>query len=147
MRWNDGRAGVAAIVLLATGCGLLPPPSVDLHAITVAGEFGPSPEPAPSGTLRVVTDTHDYAYGEHAFYALHEGYDIYDERGRLLKRVENHRSPTDEGVTDVPLAAGRYLVAIPDGPQPELWISIRIEDGRLTEADVTRLHVPASKQG
>lgn len=139
-----GRGRIAGAVIAfvaigaAPGCLYVPPETVDLRTIRVAGEFGPSPLPAPTGTLRVVTESHDYAYGEHGIYALHEGYDIYDEHGVLLERVENHRTPVDERVTDVPLAAGRYFVAIPDGSRPELWIGIRIEDGRLTEADVTR---------
>lgn len=138
---------VGAAALVAVACNFLPPASVDVHSIALAGEFRPTQQPEPAGTLRVVTDTHDYAYGEHAFYSLHEGYDIYDERGTLLERVENHRTPTDEGVTDVRLAAGKYLVAIPDGPEPKFWIEVTIADGRLTEADVTRLQPTAAKRG
>lgn len=135
-----GQALVAiAAICAAPGCLYEPPATVDLRSIHIAREYGPTPTPSPSGTLRLVTESHDYAYGEHGIYALHEGYDIYDEAGVLLKRIENHRTPIDEGVTDVPLAAGSYLVAIPDGPRPELWIRIRIEDGRLTEANVTQL--------
>jgi hypothetical protein len=139
--------GLAAALLLAEGCVFLPPPTVDLHSIELAGEFGPTPFPEPAGTLRVVTDTHDYAYGEHALYSIHEGYDIYDEHGTLLERVENHRTPTDESVTDVRLKAGKYLVAVPDGPKPDFWIAVTIADGRLTEVDVTGLRLPAANHG
>jgi hypothetical protein len=140
-----GVALAVASMLTASGCFYLPPPTVDRHAIRISGEYGPSSQPSPRGTLRVVTERHDYAYGEHGIYSLHEGYDIYDEQGNLLRRVANHRTPTDESVTDVTLAPGSYLVAVPDGPSPGIWIEIRIEDGRVTEADVTKL--PSAPDG
>lgn len=130
--------GIPTIALFAASCAFVPPASVDLHSIKLSGEYGPSTRPSPSGTLRVVTRTHDFAYGTHATYSLHEGYDIYDEHGTLLERVDNHRTPTDEEVTDVRLAAGTYFVAVPDGPRPEFWIEVKIQDGQLTEADVTK---------
>jgi hypothetical protein len=126
-------------LLSAARCAFVPPPPVDPQAIQLSAEFGPTPTPTPSGTLRVVTETHDYAYGEHGVYSLHDGYDIYDERGRWIEHVPNHVSPTDEDVTDVRLAAGKYVVAIPEGRHPRTWIGVQVVDGKLTKADLTRL--------
>ena len=90
----------------------------------------------------MITDTYESAWDESSTYSVHRGYDVYDDHGRLVQRVENHRSPTDEGVMDVRLSAGTYLVAYPDGNRPRFWIEVKIEDGRLTTADVTTLRAP-----
>ena len=128
------------VILAAAGCASSSPATVGINAIQPSGRFDPGPNLALTGVLRVNTDTFESATGERMTYSLHTGFDIYDEHGRFLQSVENHRSLTDENLTDVPLAAGKYFVAIPDGKQPRFWIEVNIEDGKLTIADVTTLH-------
>jgi hypothetical protein len=69
------------------------------------------------------------------------GYTLYDPGGRRIVEVPNH-SPLvvgDEGPTDVPLPAGRYLVRLqrPAGDTRTFWVSIRAR--RRTEVDPARL--------
>ncbi len=141
------RKAWSAFVVALAGCAAFPPGSIDPRSIRIAGEFGPTATRSPRGTLRIETATHKVAYGEHGIYAVHEGYDVYDEQGRLIERVENHRWPGDERVEDVHLDAGRYFVAVPDGAVPKLWIGIEIRDGLVTQADVTRLSKPPATSG
>src|SRR5262245_22864493 len=123
--------------LAATSCGVVSPPEVDVREIQPVARFAPS-APAPVGILRVNTATHETSW-EDLSYDIHDGYDIYDDHGKLVEHVENRRSPTDEDVMDVRLPAGAYFVALPHGAQPRFWIEVEVKEGRLTFADVTRV--------
>src|SRR5215475_2317796 len=114
-------------ILVMTSCGVVSPPAVDVLEIRPVARFSPS-APAPVGVLRVNTPTRE-TWWEDLTYDVHEGYDIYDDHGGFVQRVENHQSPTDESVTDVRLPAGAYFVALPHGAEPHFWIQVDVEDG------------------
>jgi hypothetical protein len=69
--------------------------------------------------------------------AVPTGYSIFDRKGRQVARVPDH-SPlgiSDEGLSDVSLPPGRYLVRLdrPDGRVRTFWVTI--EGQRRPEVD------------
>ena len=151
-------AATFAFLLALPGCSAARPVQIDASAIQVAGNFTPSqlpPDGAPlvegAGLLRVETDPREvrpgYASGEgdSLAYSVNDSYDVYDDAGKFVKHVVNYVKVTDTVPVTTQLAAGRYLLAIPDSRWPNLWVVATIESAKLTRVDArtTRPAEPA----
>jgi hypothetical protein len=88
-----------------------------------------------AGVLIVFTPTFLYSDGGVPYYP-HTGYDILDERGGHVRRVENHRGLNDETPESIRLAPGRYVVR-PFGQTVE--VAVTIEAGLPIVIDWSRV--------
>jgi hypothetical protein len=89
------------------------------------------------GYLTVYSATDRTDDGGLSYYA-HSSYDIYGVDGKLVKRVENYISATDEIPQHVSLPVGSYLVDVRSEKDGYVRVSVTIKEGRQTTLDLDR---------
>jgi len=89
------------------------------------------------GYLTVYSATDRSEDGGLEYYA-HSSYAIYTVDGKLLKRVENHMSPTDEAPEIVSLPTGSYIVEARSERDGYIREPVTINDGRRTILNLDR---------
>ncbi len=122
-------AGICALAVSCVQNGRISPGPV----LTTVEPSGPLH--APTGYLIVYTETRAFLDGDVSYYP-HQPYRIYDERGGLVQRVNNHRSDYDEKPTTVELPAGEYFVVPEGGGAARPRIGVVIKGGEVTRVDV-----------
>jgi hypothetical protein len=119
--------GVAVLPLIG-GCAITTHPLAAIGPGTVdkAGK-------GPDGYLEVFTATRTVDADFHNYFELHDGYDIKDTSGETIKFVANHDSNIDEGVDQVSLRPGKYILVARSTWCGLMKIPVEIVQGRLTE--------------
>ena len=83
------------------------------------------------GFLKVYSATDAHGDGDTVYYP-HTAYSIYSEDGKLVKKVRNANSSTDEEPDLVTLPEGSYAVEAEAEHQASVKVPVIIEGGRLT---------------
>src|SRR5437773_6350143 len=71
-------------------------------------------------------------------YYAHSSYDIYGADGKLVKRMENHISATDEIPQHVSLPVGSHLVDVRSEKDGYVRVPVTIKEGRQKTLDLDR---------
>ena len=132
MKWNCYLLG-AGLVSLLVGCSSVP---------VALAPVGPSPVGSErldaTGELQVFsslverTDNQNEASRDPLWYQ-HTDYSIYDQHGKLVKRVDNTVGHYEQAPRRVALPAGQYLVKAEANGYFQAQVPVTIERGRTTE--------------
>jgi len=104
----------------------------------VVGEVGATEAEVATGTLIVYT-RREPVYDGGIYYYPYTAYEVRKRYGELFRRVPNRRGHNDERPTRVELPADTYLVVAESAPGEKVEFFVRIEAGRVTEADVEEI--------
>jgi hypothetical protein len=102
------------------------------------------PAPAP-GALKVYSATDKVNDGD-VWYFPHSSYAIYAIGGKLVRKVENHNSPSDEIPQVVTLPAGSYVVAARSEQDGYIRVHVQIKQAQQTTLDLDLPDKESSKR-
>jgi hypothetical protein len=89
----------------------------------------------PQGALKVYSATDKVNDGD-VWYFPHSSYAIYAIGGKLVRKVENHNSPSDETPQIVTLPAGSYVVEARSEQDGYIRVHVQIKPAQQTTLDL-----------
>lgn len=129
----------AAIIPLVAGCATKP---------IALSPVGPEPAKtvayAPSGYIKVFSDTEEHVIGDGPHYYPHTGYTIFEKTGRSVEYVPNHIGDMDEVPTLVRIPVGDYKIVAQSSAYGRVTVPVIVQSGKTTVLHLDRGWSPAA---
>ncbi len=126
VEWTQGEEGQRVVMGNFVGRGVI-------------GSVGPK-TPSERGILVVHTETMEFSEGwDELTYFPHRPYELLDQNGYFLHRVQNHLGGQDETPARVSLAPGTYLIRTRTSRGKTVELLALVEANSVTEVDVPGL--------